>query len=266
MSIYRLADAETMDAEGFFVKPNGEGLSPFESLSCLPSQDVPIELVQLSLVSVNPLTVSWDYKNKLNSENNSEWAIPSRGVYCAVVHATDVAGNVENTGTSGPFAYTFVPTPPAPPPPPAPTPTPPPSGGGGNGPIVGLLGGGGGNGPITPQGQVLGATTELPAGCTAYLNEYIKLGRKNNTDEVKKLQAFLNSLGEKLPVTGFYGALSYAAVKNFQVKAAEQILNPWISATGNVDKTGTGYVYKTTKRWINLLNCPTLNLPMPQLP
>ncbi|OGF62724.1 hypothetical protein A2662_02195 [Candidatus Giovannonibacteria bacterium RIFCSPHIGHO2_01_FULL_45_33] len=106
----------------------------------------------------------------------------------------------------------------------------------------------------------------MPAGCTAYLGDYIKLGRKNNSEEVKKLQIFLNSLGEKLPVTGFYGPLSFGAVKRFQVAAAAEILNPWLSATGNVDTSGTGYVYKTTKRWINMLNCPSLNLPMPTLP
>ena len=134
-------------------------------------------------------------------------------------------------------------------------------------------GGGGGGGwfptsfpPASPAGQVLGASTELPNGCTAYLGDYIKLGRKNNSEEVKKLQIFLNSLGEKLPVTGFYGPLSFGAVKRFQVAAAAEILNPWLSATGNVDTSGTGYVYKTTKRWINMLNCPSLNLPMPTLP
>lgn len=253
MSIYKLADAETMGADSFFD-------IEYREMSCqnLGGQ-VPIEIVALSLTSVEPLTVSWD------PTHQSEHPLTNleRGVYCAVTHATDNAGNVEHTAIAGPFAYTFVP--------PTPTPTPPPSGGGGggNGPIGGSgfapsipsQGGGG-----SPAGQVLGASLELPESCTPYLGEYIKLGRKNNSSEVKKLQTFLNSLGENLPVTGFYGPLSFAAVKHFQVKEAKEILTPWQLQTGSVDKAGTGYVYKTTKRWINLLNCPELNLPMPQLP
>jgi len=32
------------------------------------------------------------------------------------------------------------------------------------------------------------------------------------------------------------------------------------------DTTPTGYVYKTTRRWINLLMCSQLSIPMPVLP
>lgn len=278
MTIYRLADAETMDGEGFFVSQREEQ-SPFRQLSCDPLSQgaIQTELVTLSLTGADPLNQSW----------SKDWT-PARGVYCAIVHATDVAGNIESTGVAGPFAYTFM------------SPIYPQcndsidndgdgeidhmtdpgctdandndeinqsggGGGGGNGPVENIYPAtsGGGNGPV---GQVLGASIELPASCTEYLHEYIKLGKDNNPDEVKKLQAFLNSLGEKLPVTGFYGPLSFAAVKRFQVKESVQILTPWQVQTGGIDSSGTGYVYKTTKRWINLLNCPVLNLPMPQLP
>ena len=126
-------------------------------------------------------------------------------------------------------------------------------------------GGGGGNGghpPINPPvvGRVLGASTEKNS-CGIYLNKYIKYGSKNNDPvEVKKLQEFLNEyLGLKLVVNGIYDLDTYNAVKSFQIKHAKDILNPW-----NLKK-GTGYVYKTTKRWINLIKCSDLDIPMPVL-
>lgn len=141
---------------------------------------------------------------------------------------------------------------------------------GGNGPIAGSLGGGGsivpaGNGPISGQGgQVLGASTttlpELPAGCTALINSYMRMGKHNDSIEVKKLQKFLGeNLGLDLPITGFFGASTDAAVRQFQVAHNPEILKPW----GISDSTG--YVYKTTQRWINLMSCSSLNLPMPEL-
>ncbi len=130
-------------------------------------------------------------------------------------------------------------------------------GGGGNGPIVGS----GGNGPI---GSVLGASTtlpELPAGCSALLHSFMRQGRRaNDAQEVKTLQTFLNEqMAAGLPVTGSFGPSTHAAVKAFQSKHAEQILSPWnLSAP-------TGFVYLTTQRWINLIHCSTLNLPVPAL-
>ena len=113
------------------------------------------------------------------------------------------------------------------------------------------------------QGQVLGAST---SSCGLYLNGYIKLGANNNKLEVEELQAFLNSnLGISLPITGYYGPLTYNAVKAFQLKYSSSILSPWASY-GLADLKPTGYVYKTTLRLINLLMCSTLNLPMPSLP
>ncbi|KKW20289.1 MAG: Hemagglutinin/hemolysin-like protein, partial [Candidatus Adlerbacteria bacterium GW2011_GWC1_50_9] len=145
-------------------------------------------------------------------------------------------------------------------------------GGGGNGPIFNLTfpssGGGGGGGGGSP-GLVLGAAAEdnLPEGCSAYLWEYIHIGRKNNPEQVKKLQMFLNTeMGANLPITGFYGSLSYSWVEKFQVKYWEEVLKPWVPHGLPTEKTPTGYVYKTTRRWINMLNCPSLNLPIPPLP
>jgi hypothetical protein len=158
--------------------------------------------------------------------------------------------------------------------PPAPS-----SGGGGggstgaNGPIQGTFG----VVPFTPIGQVLGTSTgpvldtngEVLVDsniCAPYLTTYIKLGQKNDAAEVKKLQTFLNEIVDaKLPITGFYGPRSYAAVKELQLKASDEILKPWLPYGLPNDKTATGYVYKTTRRYINNLKCPALNLPMPDL-
>jgi len=99
------------------------------------------------------------------------------------------------------------------------------------------------------------------------MSAYIKYGRKNNADEVKKLQIFLNSnLGLNLAVNGTFGLETYKAVHAFQVKYWDQVLKPWVPHGLKTEKTSTGYVYKTTKRMINILNCPELNLPIPQLP
>lgn len=113
------------------------------------------------------------------------------------------------------------------------------------------------------EGRVLGAST-----CSPYLTTYIKLGDKNNDkNEVIKLQEFLNEyLGLNLPVDGFYGLKTYNAVKAFQLKHQNEVLSPWVGV-GKLKKENdpTGYVYKTTQRWINMIKCPELNLPMPEL-
>ncbi len=89
-----------------------------------------------------------------------------------------------------------------------------------------------------------------PYVCKRYLKEYIRYGAKNNIEEVKKLQQFLNeSEGEKLVVDGVYKVSDMDAVKRFQAKYLDQIMKPWGS---NVP---TGYVYKTTVAKINLMMC-----------
>lgn len=144
------------------------------------------------------------------------------------------------------------------------------SGGGGGGGVlggalsVGYQNGGGGG------GIVLGTSTEdasVATSCSPYLTSYLRIGKNNNPDEVTKLQAFLNSyLGTHLPVTGFFGPLTLTAVKQFQLRESANVLAPWVPYGLPNAQTATGYVYKTTQRWINELQCGSLNLPLPQLP
>jgi len=127
--------------------------------------------------------------------------------------------------------------------------------GGGNGPIAGSLGGFG--------GHVLGASTSTVSGgpsCSVLLHTFMRRGGHNDSEEVKKLQQFLNTqLHLHLVITGVFDAPTIAAVNLFQTTYAAQILTPWGLTSP------TGFVYKTTQRWINLLNCATLTIPMPDL-
>ncbi len=96
--------------------------------------------------------------------------------------------------------------------------------------------------------------------CDHYLTEYIRYGANNNPEQVKKLQSFLNEHeGESIPVTGFYGEITLAAVNRLQTKHASEILTPW----GITEPTG--YVYITTQRFINDKKCGGTTLPMPEL-
>ncbi len=111
-------------------------------------------------------------------------------------------------------------------------------------------------------GQVLGAT----ASCGIYLNEYLKYGDGNDPDEVKKLQQFLNDYFQaNLLVTGFFGPATFETVKKFQLVFTEEILKPWVDLGLLPENTATGQVYKTTLRWINMMVCPSLDLPVPKL-
>ncbi len=112
------------------------------------------------------------------------------------------------------------------------------------------------------KGEVLGATS-----CnTKYLENFLFFGKKNPKLDVEKLQVFLNDdLGLNLKIDGHYGISTRNAVSAFQEKNKKEVLDPWIPF-GKKDGKGTGNVYKTTLRWINMTKCPDLNLPMPELP
>lgn len=118
--------------------------------------------------------------------------------------------------------------------------------GGGNGPIVGTFGGG--NGPI--MGSVLGASTSnIGSSCTPVITTFMRMGKNNDPEQVKVLQNFLNKdLGISLEVNGIFDTATDAAVKQFQLKYSKDILSPWGISQA------TGYVYKTTSRWINMLS------------
>ncbi len=108
-----------------------------------------------------------------------------------------------------------------------------------------------------PEGEVLG-----DSACGPYITSYIKLGANNDVPNVTRLQQFLNQhLGINLAVTGLYDLFSFNAVKAFQVKHASEVLDPWKNTPGGINPNGTGYVYKTTTRWINMIQCPSLNIP-----
>jgi peptidoglycan hydrolase-like protein with peptidoglycan-binding domain len=72
-------------------------------------------------------------------------------------------------------------------------------------------------------------------------------------------------MGLTLTVDGKYNKATRDAVKAFQEKYKDAVLAPW-EKFGLKDGKGTGNVYKTTLRQINMLKCASLNLPMPELP
>ena len=102
------------------------------------------------------------------------------------------------------------------------------------------------------HGEVLGASTTVPAystsTCGDFLHSYLQYGRKNDTQEVKRLQHFLNNeMHANLPETGYFGGMTQGWVKKYQVKYRKDIL-------GADDRSsGTGYVYKATLKHINTL-------------
>lgn len=134
------------------------------------------------------------------------------------------------------------------------------AGGGGNGPVYGSFGG--------AHGFVLGASSSTVTGgpqtpapsttCSALLTTYMRIGGNNNVEDVKKLQTFLNAqLHLSIPVNGIFGASTEAAVRQFQALHPLDILHPW-----GITKP-TGFVFQTTLRLINLMSCPTLDIPLP---
>ncbi len=118
-----------------------------------------------------------------------------------------------------------------------------------------------------PEGEVLGEEIVVEEPCGIYLHEYIKYGANNNPYEVKKLQTFLNDhMDEDLAITGTYSSDCVEAVNRFQLAYKNDILKPWVDAGIHCDvNQTTGYVYKTTQRQINLIMCPDLNIPMPDM-
>lgn len=113
------------------------------------------------------------------------------------------------------------------------------------------------------EGQVLGDTT-----CAPYLTKYMRYKANNDKNEVTLLQKFLNeylALDPKLTEDGIFGLSTRNAVIAFQEKHKDEVLKPWIPF-GLKGEKGTGNVYKTTLRMVNVLKCSDTTIPMPQLP
>lgn len=120
---------------------------------------------------------------------------------------------------------------------------------------------GGGN----SGGEVAGAAIDLSnaaaesCGDGLYLKEYLRFGSDNDSWEVQKLQMFLNVwVDAGLVVNGVFDVATFEAVKAFQLLYSADILAPWgISEP-------TGYVYITTRRFINMEVCSELDIPLPE--
>lgn len=127
----------------------------------------------------------------------------------------------------------------------------------------------------TGGGQVLGASTStvpsnnLGEACSLPLTTYLRRGRSNNSQSVMNLQNFLNSelkLAPPIPLTGFFGPITEAAVKAFQIKYYDEVLKPWVDLGLLPANTATGIVYKTTLWKIQMLGCPGFNVSKPIIP
>lgn len=85
--------------------------------------------------------------------------------------------------------------------------------------------------------------------CSVPLVGPIWIGNANNENEVRRLEAFLNSQGESLQVNGIYELSDVAAVNKFQLKYKAKILDPW----GITNPTW--YVFRTTVSTMNSIAC-----------
>ena len=102
---------------------------------------------------------------------------------------------------------------------------------------------------------------------SVYLTGYAFAHQPTDPATVIKIQQFLNKfMGDDLTITGAYDAATLAAVSQFQLEYKQQILAPWVPYGLPNATTPTSNTYKTTQRWINILACPGLNLPLPKLP
>ena len=94
--------------------------------------------------------------------------------------------------------------------------------------------------------------------CEQLLFTYIAVDGENNTNDVSKLQYFLQTVeGENgVTVNGVYDEVTQAALKRFQEKYGDEILEPW-----GIEEA-TGYVYYTTQKKVNELWCSDLDFAL----
>ncbi len=101
-----------------------------------------------------------------------------------------------------------------------------------------------------PRAQI---SLEVITPCEHYITTPISQNRKNNVDDVMRLETFLAlQEGEKLSVDGVYGDEDIAAVNRFQEKYRNMILDPL-----GIDAP-TGNVYVGTRKQINMLYCAVM--------
>ncbi len=92
---------------------------------------------------------------------------------------------------------------------------------------------------------------DMDAECGPYLLEYLRYcSPDNNPSEVEKLQIFLRYFeGFDIPISRIYDEATHRAVQEFQLRYADDILEPW----GITEPTD--YVFITTTIKINKLFC-----------
>jgi uncharacterized repeat protein (TIGR01451 family) len=91
------------------------------------------------------------------------------------------------------------------------------------------------------------STSPTAGSCSPLLSSFLRPGSR--IPDVIKLQAFLNALGSSVPMTGFFGPMTTAAVKSFQITYSNDILAP-----AGLSRP-TGLVYAGTVHKINQLVC-----------
>lgn len=103
--------------------------------------------------------------------------------------------------------------------------------------------------PITPVTPVTPPTDYVPTACQPYITSNIGFGRKNNPEDVRRLQIFLNRVQKEGLITdGEYKIEDVNAVKRFQSN------NPEVLRFWDLNKP-TGSVFITTRKKINTLQC-----------
>ena len=124
--------------------------------------------------------------------------------------------------------------------------------------------------PLSPEGDPESKALQMQLdqlGIEPRLAQRVYQGRKfNNPEDVERLQTFLNDHEDaNIPVTGYFGELTKAAVERFQEKYYSDILAPWDSIPG-YQYASLGNVYKTTTWKINSLVCGNISYPPIVLP
>ena len=105
--------------------------------------------------------------------------------------------------------------------------------------------------PITGTGTTYISPVDGTTQRCRSFTTYLKIGKKNDINEVKLWQSFLNKhMGEKLTVSGTYNKTTESAIKRFQSKYTDEVLKPW-----GLTKP-TGYTYQSTRAQGNkVLGC-----------